>query len=353
MRFGIREVADLVLRSKEERIIGNEVFHIGQPVLYIDSATTSSLEQAATTVYATGGRGNARLIAWQGDKTLTLTFTDALLSPIGLSVLSGAGLFHAKALGVSHFHMNSLATMVYNETSGTGTIDLEDAIAEYGKVEVESINETPDGVPEGEKSDYTWKKGDYLARICVKDAPIFIMPVDDDGDIDGKLITGDIAVDGTSLTVTTPKRSDGGNVESVNVMVDYYVNLPGENLYEADITTDEFAGYYYVEGSVLVRDQATGRDLPGNITIPNAKLQSNFTITMASTGDPSTFDFTLDAFPAYTYFDKTKKVLCVVQIAQPGGAVSKAGKPVMPHNESTAETTNELTDDSNLTVPTV
>lgn len=67
MKFGIRQVANLVLRSKQEQYIGSELFHVGQPVLYIDTATTSSLEQAATTVYATGGRGNARLIAWEGD----------------------------------------------------------------------------------------------------------------------------------------------------------------------------------------------------------------------------------------------------------------------------------------------
>ncbi len=64
MRFGIREVANLTLRSKQEVVIGSQTFHTGQPVLYIDTATTSSLEQAATTVYATGGRGNTRLIAW-------------------------------------------------------------------------------------------------------------------------------------------------------------------------------------------------------------------------------------------------------------------------------------------------
>jgi hypothetical protein len=35
---------------------------------------------------------------------------------------------------------------------------------------------------------------------------------------------------------------------------------------------------------------------------------------MSSTGDPSTFTFTMDAFPGYTYFNATKKVLCVIQI---------------------------------------
>jgi len=44
--------------------IGTKTFHVGQPVLYIDTATTSTLEQATSTTYAQGGRGNSRLIAW-------------------------------------------------------------------------------------------------------------------------------------------------------------------------------------------------------------------------------------------------------------------------------------------------
>jgi hypothetical protein len=35
---------------------------------------------------------------------------------------------------------------------------------------------------------------------------------------------------------------------------------------------------------------------------------------MASSGDPSTFTFTMDAFPDYTRFNKTKKVLAAIQI---------------------------------------
>jgi hypothetical protein len=35
---------------------------------------------------------------------------------------------------------------------------------------------------------------------------------------------------------------------------------------------------------------------------------------MASSGDPSTFTFTMDAFPDYTKFDASKKVFCAIQI---------------------------------------
>jgi hypothetical protein len=54
--------------------------------------------------------------------------------------------------------------------------------------------------------------------------------------------------------------------------------------------------------------------MPAEFIIPNCKIQSNFNFTMASSGDPSTFTFTMDAFPDYTRFDKSKKVLAAIQV---------------------------------------
>lgn len=84
--------------------------------------------------------------------------------------------------------------------------------------------------------------------------------------------------------------------------------------------------------------------MPAEITFPNVKIQSNFTFAMASTGDPSTFTFTMDAFPAYTNFDKTKKVLCVIQVVEDAAADNASYKTVMPHAEG--EKIEESKDDS-------
>lgn len=294
MKFGIRECANIVFRAKQETQIGSTTFHVGQPVLYIDTATTSSLEQATTSVYAQGGRGNPRLIAWEGDKTLTFTVEDALLSPVGFSILSGAGLFKSAENSEDkvHFHMTTMASA---DTSGV--IDLTDAIADFGDA----------------------------AAVCSKDAPVFVMGVEDDGSLTGEVFNKEATVADKTITIAS--------AASKNVMVDYYIDLPGKSVYEADITADTFAGYYYVEADTLFRDQATGKDMPANLTFPNVKIQSNFTITMAGTGDPSTFTFTMDAFPGYTYFDKTKKVLCVLQIVEDATKSASRGKPVMPHAE--------------------
>ena len=104
MQFGVREICDVVFKAKAPGRVGNLEVVPGQPVLYIDSAKTSTVEGAASTSYATGGKGNSRLIAWEGEKTLTFTVEDALLSEMGFALLSGAGLFDASENDKKYVH---------------------------------------------------------------------------------------------------------------------------------------------------------------------------------------------------------------------------------------------------------
>jgi hypothetical protein len=85
--------------------------------------------------------------------------------------------------------------------------------------------------------------------------------------------------------------------------------------------------------------------MPANLTFPNVKVQSGFTISMSGTGDPSTFDFTMDAFPGYTYFDKSKQVLCVIQVVEDSLSATATSGSVMLQND-TIEHGDVLTDDS-------
>lgn len=287
MKFGVREICDVVFKAKADTKIGSSTFKKGQPVLYIDTAKTSTIEGAATTVYAQGGKGNTRLIAWEGEKTLTFTVEDALLSPIGFSVLSGAGLFKAEGETV---HVHTTANAFVGED---GKIDLTDALET-----TEQIDST---------------------------APVFVMVVEEDGSITGEMLSELVVKEG-GKTLTGATTAAGKQV-----FVDFYITKDSANVSELQIDAGNFAGYYYVEASTLFRRESDGVDMPAEITLPNVKIQSNFTFSMASTGDPSTFTFTMDAFPGYTYFDRTKKVLCVMQVIEDATAGTESRKSVMGH----------------------
>ena len=90
MKFGVREICDVVFKKKAGGYFGKLYLDKNMPVLYFDTLKTSSLEGTATTVYAQGGKGNPRLVAWEGDRVVTFTMEDALISPESFSILSGA-----------------------------------------------------------------------------------------------------------------------------------------------------------------------------------------------------------------------------------------------------------------------
>ena len=172
-QYGIREVCDLTFYEL------NDDGSKGAKVFAIDTAKTSTLEGASTTVYAQGGKGNPRLIAWEGEKTLTFTVEDALISKEGLELLTG------------------------NDVS-----------------------------------------------------------------------------------------------ENDNIIT---------------IEANKFAGYYYVTAESLMRKKDNGKDYPLHIVLPRVKVQSNFSISMAPTGDPSTFSYVMDAFPGKVE-GQGKEVLCQMTI---------------------------------------
>ena len=302
MKFGVREICDVVFKAKADMKIGTSTFKKGQPVLYIDSAKTSTIEGAATTVYAQGGKGNTRLIAWEGEKTLTFTVEDALLSPIGFAVLSGAGLFKGKDTELVHVHQTATAYV-----GDDGVIDLTDALGANDEIDAT--------------------------------APVFAVVAEEDGSLTGEVITG--------LAVTDKVKLTGSSVKGKAVFVDFYITKKSANVSELQIDAANFAGYYYVEASTLFRRQNDGVDMPAEITLPNVKIQSNFTFSMASTGDPSTFTFTMDAMPGYTAFDKTKKVLCVMQVVEDADATTVEGASVMAHAaDEDIKTSEEKDEDS-------
>ena len=158
------------------------------------------------------------------------------------------------------------------------------------------------------------------------------MKLDDYGDITGEVLTNwAVAADGKQKLELTSATKEVAQKSIGPVMVDYYVIKKASTVSELQIDAGNFAGYYYVEADTLFRRQSDGKDLPANITFPNVKIQSNFTFSMAATGDPSTFTFTMDAFPGYTYFDRTKKVLCAIQVVDDSTEVTEVSKTIFPH----------------------
>ena len=288
-QYGIRDITDLVLKARTRVKIGNQTFQPGQPVVYFTTAQTATLEGAATQVYAQGGHGYPRLIAWEGERTVTLTLTEALISPESFAVLSGALRSDASVENKQY-----MPTWFEGEIQPDGSVYLD----------LDTCGDDHD--------------------IIVNDTyPMFGVVLDDSGALsihlgeqaglagvtpncDVYTVTRD-----NKLQITFPNAEKyAGRV----VRVDCYVEKSA-GVTSLDVTAEDFSGNFYAEALTFFREQTTGVDMPVALIFPNVKVQSNFTLTMSATGDPSTFDFVMDCFPAYVKGDYAHKVFFKTMIA--------------------------------------
>ena len=395
---------------------------------YFDSLKTSSMEGQATTVYAQGGRGNARLIAWEGERTVTFMMEDALISPMGFSVLTGAGLVTANEDEPIIMHKTEITdrvvkendyveiilsevpylkrtmaerteirraynynsdTIYYKDSQGSTIFTIQELEEEVFEMARDTLFTTLNGTTftpvedsdtfNPNRSYYTFtghnvhtdrdeygllfsKPSDYFvyamqhgiavyAEYLVeyqqandKEDFIYVMVLDENGDIVTEpyiavetMEQGNtIRVYGTEITdyqsdISTNRVNDISKFTTgCTVLVDYYVAKTSNSVYQIDITPDKFGGNFYLEASTLFRAK-NGVDMPAEFIIPNCKIQSNFTFTMASSGDPSTFTFTMDAFPDYTRWDKTKKVFAAIQVIEDSDTLANLERLATPY----------------------
>ena len=317
--------------------VGNKVFYANEPVLYFDTLKTSSLEGASTTVYAQGGRGNARLVAWDGDRTLTFTMEDALISAEGFMILAGAGLIDASK-------QNTIKQHVTEKTTAVVLADDKKSVQIFTKnLPYEQIDGTT-GAHKGEFYIYAMRV-DNDEPVTEPYLPTVIRQADEatkpqkfyfdedemkyktctDAEAETKAKAGvqiyyglQIKEITSTYAIVDETDEDADHkmelFDGAVVLLDYYIERASKAR-QIEITAESFGGNFYLEASTLFRTQ-DGVDLPAEFIIPNCKIQSNFTFSMAATGDPATFTFTLDAFPGTTRFNPTKKVLAAVQIIE-------------------------------------
>ena len=340
MKYGVREICEVVMRAKARMQVGNKVFYKDEPVIYFDTLTTSSLEGASTTVYAQGGRGNARLMSWDGERTLTFTMEDALISPEGLMILSGAGLIENDPADVLGKKQDKLLKQHIVETISKDDLMLPNLTPGYAETGFAfALSNIPYIPNNGENNMYVMfmRDGEIISEPFIPANDSVLGPGGTEGSSTADNIGHDFGstADKAKIVIMNdhmcnyadhqPGQLDPYKYEAElpaaaefdAILVDYYTCRA--RIKQIEITADSFGGNFYLEASTLFRG-TNGVDYPAEFIIPNCRIQSNFTFNMASTGDPSTFTFTLDAFPDYTRWDKTKKVLAAIQIVDDAAA---------------------------------
>jgi len=228
--YGLREVADLTFFD----------LTTNKPFLYIDYALTSTNEHSAETVYATGGKGNPRRLAFDGNRQSTLTISTQIIDFRLISLLAGAEV----EKGVTNVFKREVLT----------------AVDDTGSVKI-TLSETP------------------------VTGTVTVFPLSSDA-VAGE--EEDITVTGSDVTIT-----DG---TAGTQYVAYYQFESDSNAEKISFKAKNFPKYCKIVGDTLIKNEATGENEPFQMVAHKAKPQANFTLTMASEGDPTTLEMTFDLF---------------------------------------------------------
>lgn len=228
--YGLREVADLTFFD----------LTTNKPFLYMDYALTSTNEHSADTTYATGGKGNPRRLAFDGNRQSTLTISTQIIDFRIIALLAGAD--------VEKGAINVFKREVLTAVDDTGTVKI-------------TLSETPVA------------------------GTVTVFPLSSDA-VAGE--EEDITVTDSDVTIT-----DG---TAGAQYVAYYQFESDSNAEKISFKAKNFPKYCRIVGDTLIKNEATGVNEPFQMVANKAKPQANFTLTMASEGDPTTLEMVFDLF---------------------------------------------------------
>ncbi|PIH59676.1 hypothetical protein [Paenibacillus sp. LK1] len=227
-RYGNRDILDLQIID----------FVSSTPLMKMDYANTSSLEMASSRVYAMGA--GTRRIAWDGEKTATLTVETQIFSLEHLAILAGEEIKRGK--------QNVYKTEILQVGVGN-TVTLK-------KVPVGDVVVFP-----------------FVNGLSVKENQTHT--------VSDKTITI-----GAGATV-----QPGDEVE-------VYYQTEVAQASKLSFTAKGFPKYVKLVGDTIWIDETSTEEVGSQMVFYKAKIQPNFTISNSAEGDPSTLTLVFDLFPA-------------------------------------------------------
>jgi hypothetical protein len=235
--YGIKDCANLTLFDKAT----------GKPVLFTDYANVSTNEWTSERIFA-NAKGT-RSIAWDSNRQGTLAVEMEVFDLKWLAVVAGSDVEQGET-NIAKREVVKVGSDKKATLSGspvTGSVQ----VVPVGADEIEHIGEPLEEVPSS--------------------------PASNQFSVTGNEITfATDAIVGTAYAV-------------------YYLVLDSDAK-TITISADKFPKAFRVVADALIREKETGKDEFVQIEYPNARPQSNFTITMSAT-EPTNLQVTFDLFP--------------------------------------------------------
>jgi len=235
-RYGSREIMDFQIFNYATKA----------PIMTMDYATSAQTENTSETVYARGGSGNPRRIAWHGDKQTTVTIETQIFTMQHLALLAGESIIS----GNSEIYKSEVAAVT---DGGAGK-------------KVVKLKKTPVGT--------------------VTDVAVF------------SYVNGILGEPQTVQTIANGELELASTATvTIGAEVQVYYRWQATSSQKLSFTSKGFPPYVFMVGDTVYADEIAGEMVSSQLKYYKAKLQPNFTITNSPTGDPGNLTLIFDVFP--------------------------------------------------------
>lgn len=232
-RYGVREILNTQIVD----------YVTDKPIMYMDYANTATNEWTSETTYATGGAGAPRRIAFNGTKQSTLTIETQIFTLKHLALLAGRNIEKAPQT----LFKREVLTLTDDGTGG--------AVANLAKAPVNAAS----------VSVFAFVNGDTAEELEIAEVV-------------------DKAV----------KVADGSVGDEVEV---FYQWKTAVDTPKVTFTAKDFPKYCKIIGDTVFADEVAGDMAAAQIQYYKAKLQPNFSLNLANSGDPTSISLVFDIFP--------------------------------------------------------
>lgn len=267
MKFGDRNVED------------------GEPVLYFENISMSSLTQQTSPIMARGGWANLPRVIWEDRSEVTFTLSEGVMSSISMGILLSANVTNAtkeKALDVSK-REGPFTLVPYMD----------------GDKEVKVLYLMNEPVLYPEKKTFIFE---YARDVAQKK-------------VYGKIVGDKDELARTRLAIFEDKACEINADENKKYIVDYYYKYNNDALLYT-IEKERFNGLFTLEGKFYSKDENDGLNYTNLIYMPKVRVVSDISLRLGERADPTVSVFNIIGLPENTGNNRNGLIMEITRLSE-------------------------------------
>jgi hypothetical protein len=220
----------------------------GTVLFQLKNLKTSGLENSAKTVYARGGRGNAKIVGFSSDREAKVKLQDAVFTNAVLAIMTGNDL----VTGAANVYKSEILIVDANAVTLTKTPVGGTLIGLYKLNDDGSFN------------------GDTLEKVATSPT------------------AGQYTLSAKAIAFSTGEFENGDRVQA------FYLMTTDASGVTIKVSSDKFAGAFKLVLDCMVVDTYTKLGYAAQIIIPSCKAEDNWSFSFQAGGEPAVFDMPIE-----------------------------------------------------------